>query len=247
MCSCATAASSSGRSSSAAPLQSFYSLPPTKTLTGSTAAGSQPQRRSQPIDITPTTLQSRVGQSSRMYAAPSTSRLDKLYAAYGEPTGKPSNSRSMSVGRRSSSDIAATLNRSLDMGIGSLGARPQPVRTARAVSVDRRSSDIDMAAGSSYSGVSQELGADKLQSRRASQQSSTQGIDTGYSRRAYPDPSCGSSMSGRSSLIERSSSRSSSFEGAGAQAARDERAPQGLPSRSDSEAESTSGRRALSR
>lgn len=170
-----------------------------------------------------------------------------LYAAYKEPAGKPSNSRSASVGRRSSGDIAAASLRSVNSGIGSLGARPQPVRTARAVSVDRRSSDASMKAGSSRT-YGSDLGRE--QSRYAQKQSGIQAVDRSLSRRAYPDSSSSSSVSGRSSLLD-SSNRSSSFEGAGAaakaQAAPEVRASSGLPSSIDPQAKPTSGHQALSR
>ncbi len=192
-------------------------------------------------------LRSSTSQAPRLHAAPSSSRLDKLYAAYKEPAGKPSNSRSASVGRRSSGHIAAAPLRSVDSGIGSLGARPQPVRTARAVSVDRRSSDASMKAGSSRTHGPDSGGE---QSRYAQQQSGIQAVDRSLSRRAYPDSSSGSSVSGRSSLLD-SSNRSSSFEGAGAaakaQAAPEVRASSGLPSSIDPQAKPTSGRQALSR
>ncbi len=121
------------------------------------------------------------------------------------------------------------------------------MRTARAISVDCRSSDASMKAGSSRT-----HGSDpgREQSRYAQQQSGIQGVVRSLSRRAYPDSSSGSSVSGRSSLLD-SSNRSSSFEGAGAaakaQAAPEVRASSGLPSSIDPQAKPTSGRQALSR
>ena len=121
------------------------------------------------------------------------------------------------------------------------------MRTARAVSVDRRSSSASMKAGSSRT-----YGSDsgREQSKYAQQQSGIQAIDRSLSRRAYHDTSSGSSVSGRSSLLN-SSNRSSSFEGAGAaakaQSAPDVRASSVLPSSIDSQAKPTSGHQALSR
>ncbi|KAA6417109.1 MAG: ubiquitin carboxyl-terminal hydrolase 8-like [Trebouxia sp. A1-2] len=239
-------ASSSRSSSNAAPLQSFFSLPPTRTLRSSTAAGSQPQPYSQPV-VANSVLQNGPSQAPRLHAAPSTSRLDQLYAAYKEPAGRLSNSRSASVGRRSSGDIAAASLRSVDSGIGSLRARPQPVRTARAVSVDRRPSSVSMKAGSSRT-----HGSDlrQEQSRYAQQQSGIQAVDRSLSRRAYPDSSSSSSISGRSSLLDRSNC-SSSYDGADtaakAQGAPQVKASSGLPSSIDPQAKATSGRQTLSR
>ncbi len=195
-------------------------------------------------------LHSSTSQAPQLHAAPSTSRLDKLYAAYKEPAGKPSNSRSSSVGRRSSGDIAATSLRSVNSGIGSLGARPQPVRTARAVSVDRRPSNVSMIAGSSRNGDTHGPDSGRVQSRYAQQQSGIQVIDRSLSRRAYPDSSSGSSVSGRSSLLD-GCNHTSSFEGAGAaakaQAAPAVRASSGLLSSIDPQAKPTSEHQALSR
>ncbi|DBA96007.1 TPA: hypothetical protein ACH3X1_001511 [Trebouxia sp. C0004] len=244
-----TPAGSSWSSSNAAPLQSFYSLPPTRTLRSSTAAGSQSQPYSQPT-VTTSMLRSSASQAPQLYAAPSTSRLDKLYAAYKEPAGKPSNSRSTSVGRRSSGDIAAASLRSVGSGIGSLGARPQPVTTARAVSVNRRPSNVSMVAGSSRNRGTYGPDSGREQSKYAQPQSGMQALDMSLSRRVYPDSSSSGSVSGRSSLFD-GSKRSSSFEGAGAaakaQAAPEVRASSCLPSSIDPQANPTSGHQALSR
>ncbi len=176
---------------------------------------------------------------------------DRLCAAYMEPAGRSSASRCASVGRRSSGDIAASLNNPLDMGIGSLGARPQPIWTAsRAVSVDRRAADVSMGAGSSHGTEASALDARRLHYGQMQSSRETTRQDRGLGRRAYPDSSSGSSVSGRSSLVDRSSS-GPTFEDAGtaskAQSASVDGAVAGLALGDDSTAQSTSGQHGLSR
>ena len=245
---CVTAAASSSRSSNAAPIHSFYSLPSSQTLRSSTAASKQAQQQSLMQNVTPA---ARHGDAyprlqSRTSGAPSTSRLDQIHKAYKEPAGKSSSGRSLSVGRRSSSDIAA---RSVASGIASLGARPQPIpqpiRTARAASGVQHAPDTLMSTGSSggreaLDACSPELG--QLQSNRQTAGASS-------SRRVYCEPMSGSTASGRSSLLGRRSSCSFTDETAVA-AAQDAFCPgavAGLPSGTQPGADTLLGRPSLPR
>lgn len=151
--------------------------------------------------------------------------MEKLYAAYTDPAGKPSASRSISVGRRSSSDVAASLGRSLDLGISSLGARSQPLQPlTSAGSANGRSAravEPYLARSSSRSRGSQETALSRLQQQdhlslaRSAQQSQLSSAEEGTdmlsavesSRGVYGDSASSSSMSGRSSLLGRRSRR----------------------------------------
>ncbi|KAL0023705.1 hypothetical protein WJX79_004777 [Trebouxia sp. C0005] len=133
-------ASSSRSSSNAAPLQSFFSLPPTRTLRSSTAAGSQPQPYSQPV-VANSVLQNGPSQAPRLHAAPSTSRLDQLYAAYKEPAGRLSNSRSASVGRRSSAKAQGAPQVKASSGLPS-SIDPQAKATSGRQTLSRQTSSV---------------------------------------------------------------------------------------------------------
>lgn len=166
----------------------------------------------------PSPLSSRLNApASSTSAIGSSSRLDKLHAAYlAAPAGKPSTGRSISASRRSSNDVAASLHRplerSLGSGIGSLGARShltQPTQRlgcSRAASVGRRAAEGTQSQSSSP--VRQQPPADAYSSQQVQRDSSTLGAVAGSSRCAYADSTSSSGISGRSSLIGRSRSHS---------------------------------------
>ena len=204
----------------AAPLQSFYSLAPTRVTRSSAASGAYPSPQPLP---SPKPTASHTCTPSRLQAPASSAaqrseRLDKLYAVYTNAAGRPSARRSISVGRRSSSDIAASLNRSLDLGIGSLGARSQPLQpltSARSAAGSRAAEPI-LARSSSRSRENQEVVSsrtqvaqpDQLSSARSPQQGSGMRSAVDTSRPAYGELASTGSVSGRSSLVERRSSGS---------------------------------------
>ena len=249
--------------SSAAPLQSYHSLAPTR-VTKSSAAASAAHPSSQPL-FTPKPTASHTPTHSTRLPAPASSsttrsqRLEKLCAAYTDPAGKPSTSRSISVGRRSSSDIAASLGRSVDLGIGSLGIRTQPLQplasagsgTGRTAS-STRAVEPYLARSSSRSRGSPETALSRLQqeqlsSARSAQQSQLSSGEEATdmlsvaesSRGVYGDSASSSIMSGRSSLMGRRSSQGVLGDEATSTRAQI-RADRGVPLTSESAAEVSS-------
>ena len=243
--------------SCAAPLHSFQSLP-TRVTRSSAAAAAYPLTQARPTPnptssrLTPTypSSQSSRPQGIRSSAAQSSNRLDKLYAAYmDKPAGKPSASRSISVGRRSSSDIAASLHRPLDRsagsGIGSLGAPPQPVQTAgyaMSASVGRGAVEPTLPGSSAH--VRDTLRTTAYQPQQI-QQDGTQAAFESSSRLAHTHSVSSNSVSGRSSLVGRSSSRSFDDEDFTTKA--QARANGSIPSSSESVSEHSSRAPAVSR
>ena len=213
--------------SSATPLQSFHSLAPTRVTRSSAASATYPS--SQPLP-TPKPTASRTSTQSSRLSPPTTSstarsqKLEKLHAAYtADPAGKPSTSRSISVGRRSSSDIAASLNRSLDLGLGSLGGRSQPLQPLMSATsaTGSRAAEPYLVQNSSRSREYQDAEPSRLQqqdqlsSARSAQQKQVSSAEEGSgllsayenSTGAYNASASSSSVSGRSTLIGRRSSR----------------------------------------
>lgn len=241
--------------SGAPPLQSFCSLGPTRVTRSSAASAAYPL--SQPLPNPKPTAPHPYTQSSR-HQSPSTSstsrsqRLEKLYAAYTtNPARKPSISRSISVGRRSSSDIAASLNRSLDLGIGSPDARSQllqPLKPATSASgsrvaqsfLARSSSRSRECRGTALSTLQQQ---EQLSSARSAQQKQLSSAEEENGMPSVAENSLGAdgssassgSVSGRSSLVGRRSSRGFMEDG-GASSRAQSRAVGGLPSTSESAA-----------
>ena len=239
--------------SSAALLQSFQSLP-SRVTRSSAAAVAYPPTQSRlipnptPSRSTPSypTSQPSRPQGVASSSTHSSARLDKLYAAYMDnPKAKAStSSRSISVGRRSSSDIAASLNRPLDRslgsGIGSLGARQQPLQGTGSASIGRRAIEQALPASTAYSRNG--LRATAYQPQQL-QHDGTPATLEGSSRLARTLSTSSNSVSGRSSLIDRSSSPSFQDE----DPLTNTRAGGNLPSAAESVPEHSSRALALSR
>lgn len=238
--------------SAAAPLQSLLTLPSTRTtrstLASATSAAYPP---SQPLPssraLTPGTLTSQPSarlQASASSAAPRSQQYDKLYAAYADPAGKPSARRSLSVGRRSSSDIAASLNRSRDLGVGSLGALAQPLQPLPSAKLAGGTRAMEgPLCTSSRSRIRQDTASSRAQ---PAQQDAGMHLGARASMHGYHDSVSTSSVAGRSSLIGRRGSQSP-VEDEGLSARAPVRAGGAAPSRSDSGSELSSSAPVLSR
>lgn len=243
--------------SNAAPLQSFHSFAAPRITRSSVASAGYPSSRPLPT-LNPTASHTHT-QSSRPQAPSSSSathsqRMEKLYAAYtADPAGKPSTSRCISVGRQSSSDIAASLNRSVDLGMGGLSGRSQPVQPlapSRSATTGGRVAQPYLPRSSSRSRRCQEeepsglqqqdqlSSAASAQQKRVSsaQQSSGMLCTADNNSGAYGDSASSSSVSGRSSLMGRRSSQGF-MEDEGTSSRAQLRADGGLPSTSESAAE----------
>ena len=222
-------------SSTAAPLQSFHTLPSTY-MTRSAASAAYPPSQPLPSSRNPTSG-TPSSHSARFQASTSLAaqQYGKAYAAYADPAGQPSARRSLSVGRRSSSDIAASLDRSLDLGAGNLGACAQPLQplpSPRAAAGGTRSLEGALRS-SSRSKTRQETAS--VRSQPAQQDVGMRlGADT--SMHGYSGSVSSSIAAGRSSLVGRRGSQSP-VEDEGLAARASIRAGGAMPFRRDSASE----------
>lgn len=198
----------------------------------------------------PTALGSPSSQSSRLQASAlsitsNSQQFDKVYAAYTDPAGRPSARRSISVGRRTSSDIAASVGRAGDLGIGSLGARSQPLQplTSATAAGETRATAAGLARSSSRSKAYQETASSSMQ---PAQQDAEMRVGADARMHAYPSSMSTSSVAGRSSLIGRRGSRSL-LQDEGLSTRVQVRAGGMTPSISESASELSSGAPVLSR